>query len=191
MSYPVVMDFIQSLKTAALQIIDLSNQSGARIRTWDQEKSAPAEGFTDRAGFLYYDDDFELYADVYGSDDEERSLLRARLARIDKDKSGEELFTMITLDFATNPEKTKELISNSENLTQQMLIELLNDPDTTPEYIQTSLGSSGKSTAGTPQGKRYEYNAEKLQKITEQDQIEFLATLDEAYEKITKAVHRH
>ena len=54
MSYYVAMDFIQELKISANKIIELSGR--LPVRSWNQEKSAPLGGFTDRAGFVYYDD---------------------------------------------------------------------------------------------------------------------------------------
>jgi hypothetical protein len=180
--YDVAMEFIQSLKATAQQIIELSSQFGERVHTWNQEKFAPAGGYTDRAGFVVYDD-VELFTDVFATEDGAESLLRARLAWAPKDEADQALFTIVTLDFNAVPEKTKAIIADSDNLTQQILVSLLNDPSTTPKHIHVSL-ESGKNPEGKSVGKRYEYSAEDLQKTTEDDQAEFLSTLGQAYNKI-------
>jgi hypothetical protein len=98
------MNLIQELKAAAQNIIELSGR--LPMRTWDEEKSAPADGFNDRAGFVYYND-IELFADVYAPKDASEGLQRARLAWVHKDEAEQELFTIITLDFATEPRSGK------------------------------------------------------------------------------------
>ena len=180
MSYYVVMAFIQELKAAAQNIIELSGQ--LPTRAWSEEASAPTGGFTDRAGFVYYDN-IELFADVYAPEDATEGLQRARLARVHKDEAGQELFTIVTLDFATEPEKAKATIQNSDNLTRETLISLLNEPDTRPKYIQVSLDSR-KDSEERAIGTRYEYSAESLKELTETDQEELLVTLDKAYNQI-------
>lgn len=176
------MEFIQSLKATAQQIIELSNQLGGRIHTWNQEKSAPAGGYTDRAGFIMYDE-IELYADVYAPEDGTESLLRARLALSPEDEDEPVLFTIITLDFTADLEKTKAIIADSDNLSQQTLVTLLRDPSTIPKLIHVSL-ESNQSPGRKPVGKRYEYSAKDLQEITAEDQAEFLTTLSKAYNQI-------
>lgn len=180
------MEFTQSLKATAQQIIELSHQLGEQTHTWNQEKSAPAGGYTDRAGFIVYGD-IELFADVYAAEDGTESLLRARLSLSPKDEDERMLFTIITLDFTASPEKTKALIAASDSLTQQNLVSLLNDPSTTPKLIHVSL-ESNQEPKKKPLGKRYEYSAEDLQKITPKDQAEFLSTLKQAYDLILSKI---
>lgn len=180
------MEFIQSLKANAQQIIELSGRLGDRVRTWDQEKSAPDNGFTDRAGYVHYEQ-IELFADVYAPEDAANGLIRARLAWVHKADGEQELFTMITLDFDAELEKTKALIADSDNLTQEKLVSLLHEPSTMPKYIQVSL-DSGKKSDSDAAGKRYEFNDEAIQKITEADQAEFLDTVSEAYDQIVSKI---
>ena len=176
------MEFIQSLKATAQQIIELSSQLGERVHTWNKEESAPAGGYTDRAGFIVYDN-VELFADVYAAEDGTESLLRARLAWAPKDEAEQALFTIITLDFNADPEKAKAIIADPANLSQQKIVSLLNDPSTTPKLIHVSL-ESGKNPEGNSVGKRYEYSAEDLQGLTAEDQAGFLDTLKQAYDQI-------
>lgn len=121
------MEFIPSLKTTAQQIIGLSNHIKGHVRTWNEEKSAPEGGFTDRAGYVYHDD-IELYVDAYLSEDKSKSLLRTRLAWVHTLDSKQEVFTIVTLDFNADPEKTKAIIDNSHNLSRQMISTLLTIP---------------------------------------------------------------
>jgi len=176
------MKFIRSIKKTAQQIIELSSQLGERTHTWNQESSAPVGGYADRAGFIVYDD-IELFADVHESGDGTESLQRARLAWAPKDEAEQSLFTIITLDFNANPEKTKVIIADSVNMTQEVLISLLKDPSTTPKLIHVSL-ESGINPEGDTVGKRFEYSTEELQGITEADQVEFLSMLEQAYNHI-------
>lgn len=180
------MEFIQSLKTSAQQIIELSMQLGMRVQTWNQQDSAPANGYTDRAGFIVYDD-IELFADVYAPEDGTENLLRVRLAWSPKGDNAHDIFTIITLDFNTDLKKVKAIIDDANNLTQQMLTSLLNDPATTPKLIHVSL-ESGRDPEGRTVGKRYEHSAEELQAITEEDQSDFLTTLNKAYEHIVSKI---
>jgi hypothetical protein len=177
------MIFIQSLKATARQIIELSNQLEERVHTWNQQKSAPAGGYTDRAGFIVYDD-IELYADVYVSEDGAKSLLRARLALSPKADDDQNLFTIITLDFKADPEKTKAVIADSDNLSQQTLLTLLEDPSTIPGLIHVSL-EAGKDTEGKQIGIRYEHAADEIQNLSEAEQVDFITTLNKAYDQIT------
>lgn len=180
------MEFIQSIKISAQQIIELSAQLGTRVNTWNQEDSAPASGYTDRAGFIVYDD-IELFVDVYAPEDGTENLLRARLAWSPKADNSPDIFTIITLDFNADPKKVNAIINDANNLTQQMLISLLNDSGTTPKLIHVSL-ESGKDPKGKTVGKRYEYSAEGLQAITEEDQTDFLTTLNKAYKQIVSKI---
>lgn len=184
--YYVYMEFTQSLKVTARQIIELSQQLGERVHTWNQEESAPTGGYTDRAGFIIYDD-IELFADVYAAEDGSKSLLRARLAWSPKNEEDQGLFTIITLDFKTDPEKIKAAIGSSDYITQKNLVSVLDDPNTTPKIIHVSL-ESGRNPEGKIVGKRYEYSDEDLQKITAADQSEFLSTLNQAYEHILSKI---
>jgi len=179
------MEFIESLKAIAQQIIELSKQLADRVHTWDEEKSAPIGGYTDRAGFIVYDD-IQLFADVYAAEDGSECLLRARLAWSPTDED-QTLFTIITLDFDSNPEATKAIIADSDSLTQQGLVVLLKDVSTTPKLIHVSL-ESGKDAEGKSVGKRYEYRAEDLEKLTEADYKDFLSTLNQAYEQIISKI---
>lgn len=191
MDYYVPMDIIQPLKTNAKQIIELSDRLSDRIQvhTWDQEKSAPAGGYTDRAGFLSYDTDLELTTDVYAPQDEKEGLLRARLAWTQRDEHNQELFTIITLDFSSDHEKITEIIALSDSLSRQILVSILNDPSTTPKRIHVSL-ESGKDAAGKTVGKRLEFTDNELYQITEAEQAEFLDVLNKAYDQIvTKIKH--
>jgi hypothetical protein len=153
------------------------------VHTWNQEKSAPADGYTDRAGFIVYDD-VELFADVYAPKDGAKSLLRARLAWAPKDEDNQELFTIITLDFKADPEKVKAITADSDDLSQQSLLTLLEDPSTIPSLFHVSL-EAGKDTEGKQVGIRYEYTADELENLSEAEQIDFITTLNKAYEQIT------
>lgn len=176
------MEFTNALKSTALQIIELSEQLSERTHTWNQENSAPAQGYTDRAGFVIYDD-IELFADVYvASDDATEGKLRARLAWSPKEVD-QDSFTIITLDFKSDIAKTKRLIAKSDNLKQQDIITLLNDEETTPDLIHVSLESNVKPD-GKTNGKRYEYTAEVLENITENNKTDFIKTLSKAYDFI-------
>jgi len=184
------MEFTASLKAIAEQIINLSSRLAKHVHTWNEEKSAPASGFTDRAGFIIYDDpelDIELYADVYANEDGTKSLLRARLAKSPNDDNDQNVFTIVTLDFAADLEKTRQLISNSGAITQQALVSLLNEQSTTPKYIQVSL-ESRQAPGSDPAGKRYEYDAEEINALNEADQAEFLDTLTNAFRLITERI---
>lgn len=176
------MNFMQELKLIAQQIIELSSKLGERTHTWNQEEFAPAGGYTDRAGFIVFDE-IELFADVYAPKGETIGLLRLRLAWVHQNKLGQDLFTIITLDFNSDLEKTKAIIGNSDNLTQQTLITLLNNQTTTAKLIQVSL-DSGKDIEGNSVGTRHEYTADELQKISETSQNEFLSTIQQAYNQI-------
>lgn len=180
------MKFITSLKLTAQQIIELSGRLGDRVHTWNQEKSAPSDGYSDRAGFVVFDD-IELFADVYASDDGTENLIRARLAWSPKVEEDQNLFTIITLDFNADPEKTKAIITEADNLTQQALVSLLNDPSTTPKLIHVSL-DAGKNVEGNTTGDRYEYSTEDLPRLSEENQAEFLSALKRAYGQIVSRV---
>ncbi len=177
------MEFIQSLKAAARRIIELTSGLEERVHTWNQEKSAPAGGYTDRTGFIVYDD-VELFADVYAPKEESVSLLRARLAWAPKADDDQNLFTIITLDFTADPQKTKAIIADSDNLSQQSLLTLLEEPSTIPSLIHVSL-EAGKDTEGKQVGIRYEYAADELQNLSEAEQVDFITTLNNAYDQIT------
>lgn len=179
------MEFIHSLKTTARQIIELSKQLADRAHTWSQEKSALGAGYTDRAGFIVYDD-IELFADVYAAEDGSECLLRARLALSPKEED-QTLFTIITLDFYCKPEKVKAIVAVPDRLTQQDLVSLLQDVSTTPKLIHVSL-ESGKDDKGKNTGKRYEYTSKQLEKLTEADKKEFISTINKAFEQISRKV---
>ena len=165
-----------------MNIIELSEQLSERTHTWDQEDSAPARGYTDRAGFVIYDD-IELFADVYvASYDAAEGKLRARLAWSPKEAE-QDSFTIITLDFKSNVAKTKKLIDKSDSLKQQDIITLLNDKETTPDLIHVSLESNMNSD-GKTSGKRYEYTANDLEDITENNKTDFIKTLSKAFDFI-------
>lgn len=180
------MGFTSSLKTVAQQIIELTRQLEDRAHTWNQEEFAPAGGFTDRAGFVVFDD-VELSADVYTPEDEKVSILRARLAFAPKDKDEQERFTIVTLDFNVDTQKAQPVITDADNVNQQALLSLLNESDTTPKLIHVSL-ESGKDADGNNVGKRYEYHTEDIKKLTEPQQVEFLTTLRQAYEQIVSKI---
>lgn len=184
--YYVVMEFLTSLKAKAQQIIELSDQPGERVHTWNQEESAPNGGYADRAGFIITDN-VELYADVYVAQDETESLLRARLALSPKNEADQNLFTIITLDFSTELEKTKTIIARPDDLSQQTLVMLLDNPSTKPKLVHVSL-ESGKDSEGKTIGKRYEYGINDLQELAEADQTEFLSTLSKAYDQIVSTI---
>lgn len=182
----VHMDFTNSLKSTALQIIRLSEQLSGRTHTWNQENSAPAQGYTDRAGFVVYDD-IELFADVYvASEDATEGKLRTRLAWSPKEVD-QDSFTIITLDFKSDVAQTKRLVDISDNLKQQDIITLLNDDKTTPYLIHVSLESNTNSD-GKSSGKRYEYSAKELENITEDNKTDFIKTLSEAYDFIVAKI---
>jgi len=176
------MEFVQSLKSKAQQIIELSEKLAKRVHTWNQEQSAPSGGYKDRAGFVIYDD-IELFADVYvASDDTNEGKLRARLAWSPKD-SEQDSFTIITLDFKSNVAKTKNLVDKSDDLNLEDIISLLNDNETIPNLIHVSLESNMNSD-GKTSGKRYEYTANEIENITEDNKTEFIKTLSNAYDFI-------
>ena len=180
------MEFTNALKSTALQIIELSEQLSERTHTWNQENSAPSQGYTDRAGFVVYDD-IELFADVYvASDDVTEGKLRARLAYSPKEVD-QDSFTIITLDFKSDLAKTKKLVDKSDSLDQQDIIYLLNDNGTTPDLIHVSLESNMNSD-GKTSGKRYEYTVIELEDITENNKTEFIKTLSEAYDFIVAKI---
>lgn len=181
--YYGVMDFIDPLKETAQKIIELSDENQEQMHTWNEEKSAPDEGYNDRAGFLSYDEILELTTDVFAAEDEKGGLLRTRLAYTQKDGHGQELFTIITLDFNSDLEKITEIIAHSDTLSQQILSSLLNEPSTAPKRIHVSL-ESGKDAEGKIVGKRYEFTDNEIHQITKPEQTEFLATLDKAYKQI-------
>lgn len=183
MLYYVDMEFAQHLKVAAQRIIEVTNELKGRVHTWNQDKSAPAGGYTDRAGFIVYDD-IELFVDVYVSDDGAKSLMRARLAWAPKDEDNQELFTIITLDFKADPEKTKTIIADSDNLSHQSLLTLLEDPSTIPSLFHVSL-EAGKDKEGKQVGIRYEHTGNELQSLSEAEQVDFITTLNKAYDQIT------
>lgn len=176
------MDFVQSLKSSAEKIINLSSQLGGKVKTWDQQQSAPAGGFTDRAGFLTYDG-IELYADVALPENEAQGLLRARLA---KDTGDEDVFTIITLDFHADAKRVSGIIAQREKLTQQHLLDLLQEESTTPKLIHVSLGS-GRDKDNKPFGRRYEYTGDQVKDLSDKDREEFLSTLTQAYEDIASS----
>lgn len=175
------MNFNNSLKLVARQIIELSSQLGERVHTWNDEESAPIGGYIDRAGYIVFDD-IELFVDVYAPEDEKDCLLRARLAWSPKKSSDQDTFTIVTLDFVVVYEMAKTIIADSKSLDQQALIALLNNPSTKPAHIHVSL-ESGKNT-----GKRYEYSAEDLSDIKDADKAEFMDTLNKAYRYIASKI---
>jgi hypothetical protein len=177
------MEFIQGLKAAARRIIELTSELQGGVHTWDQDKAAPADGYTDRAGFIFYDD-IELLADVYASKDGAESLLRARLAWAPKGDDNQELFTIITLDFKADAKKTKAIIVDSDNLSQKDLMILLEDTNTVPSFFHVSL-EAGKDAEGKQLGIRYEYTDNELQSLSEAEQVDFITALNKAYDKIT------
>ena len=182
------MDFPQTLKSKAQQVIELSEQLAGRTHAWNQEESAPSGGYTDRAGFIIYDD-IELFADIYVSEDSKEAKLRARLAWSPKDDKEQGSFTIITLDFESAVPETKELISKSANLTHQDIIGLLNNKKTKPALMHVSLEYS-ISTEGETSGKRYQYNSVELENLTEKEKEEFIKTLSEAYDFIVTKINR-
>ncbi len=180
------MEFTNTLKSTALQIIKLSEQLSGRTHTWNQEDSAPEHGYTDRAGFVIYDD-IELFADVYvTSNNATAGKLRARLAWSPKEVEPDS-FTIITLDFKSDVAKTKKLIDKSDDLNQRDIVTLLDDNETTPDLIHVSLESNMKP-GGKTSGKRYEYTANELENMTENDKTEFIKTLSQAYDFIADKI---
>lgn len=179
------MDFIDSIKATSEDIINFKEQIKQKVRTWNEEASAPEGGFTDRAGFLYYDDRLEFYADIYAPAETEQGMLRTRLAQIDIDKSGEELFTMIALDFNTPLEKTRQLIANSDSLSAADLNELLQGPETQTKIILVSHSATSMNSDGPKKGKRLTYTIEQLANMSQDEQKDFLSILTDAYHKIT------
>lgn len=180
------MEFTSSLKAKAQQIIELSSRLGDRVHTWNQEEAAPRDGYTDRAGFVVFDD-LELFADVYSAEGGTAGILRARMAWSPKGKNSQDIFTIITLDFTAALEKTKTIIADANILTPQALITLLNDSTTLPKLIHVSL-ESGKDAEGNGIGKRYEYTESTLEELTQSEKEEFLATLDKAYNYILSKI---
>lgn len=183
------MDFADSIKATAEDIINFKEQITQKVRTWDDEASAPEGGLTDRAGFLYHDDRLEFYADIYAPAKAEQGMLRARLAQVDTDESGEELFTMATLDFSTPLDKTRRLIDNSDGLSAVGLIALLQDTDTQPKMILASHKATAMNSDGPKKGKRLEYTAEQLANISQDKQEEFLSILTDACREITNSLN--
>lgn len=180
------MEFLTSLKTTAQKIIELSDQLGQRVQTWNQQESAPAGGYSDRAGLVIIDD-LELFTDVYASEDGSESLLRARLSWAPKQETDQDTFTIITLDFNADLQKVRAIIAESNNLTSQSLTTLLNDSSTTPKLIHVSLESS-IDTMGNNSGKRYEYTAEDVATLTDESKAEFVSTLSQAYDLLAAKV---
>jgi len=181
------MEFIVALKQQARQIIELNDQLNSKTHTWDQENSAPDDGFPDRAGFILYnrDDnnsDIELYTDTFIGENDSTGMVRARLSWTPADDDS--LFTIMTLDFSTDRQKTKSVTANKSELTYKTLTELLNDQTTVPKLIHVSL-NAGKDVKGSTVGKRYEYDADRIAILTASEQAEFLRTFAEAYDQIT------
>lgn len=174
------MDFLTSLKTTAQKIINLSGQLGDRAHSWSQEKPASSGEYTDRAGFVVFDD-LELSADVYASADGTENVLRTRLAWAPKHETNQDTFTIITLDFSADVQKVRDLIAQSDSVTRASLTDLLNEPGTTPKLIHVSLESSTDAN-GSMSGKRYEYNAIESTALTEEEKSEFITTLFQAYD---------
>lgn len=182
------MNVINSIKATAEDIINFKEQINQNVRTWGEEASAPESGFTDQAGFLYYDDRLEFYADAYAPAEAEQGILRARLAQVDTDESGEELFTMTTLDFSTPLERTRQLIKESDSLRATDLIALLQEMDTQPKMVLASHNATAMNSDGPKKGKRLEYTAEQLADLSQDERQEFLSMLTDAYRKITNGL---
>ena len=175
------MNFIQSLKKTAAEIITITDECPKDVKTWDQSPGAPAGGYDDRAGFLI-DSDIELYADVALIENNEKGLLRARAAKVTT-AGKNETFNIVTLDFTTDSSGAAEFIQNKGSLTQQKLIDLLNQDVTQPKLIHVSLETGGEE-GGQSTGVRYEYNQSDLASTTPEQQSLFVDTVKETLQKI-------
>lgn len=75
------MDFISSIKDTAEQIINFTSSPNINAHKLKPLKSAPPNVLRERAGFEYYDQIFEILADIYVVEEENKSMLRARMAQ--------------------------------------------------------------------------------------------------------------
>ena len=173
--YHEYMNFTQNLKQVAQEIIELSAEMGDVVHTWKQQADKINENYSDRTGYVSYSD-VELNADIFLEDDQPNGLLRARLAYAPGDA---EIFTIITLHFDTDRDKAAQLISNTKNVSQELISELLHEETTTPILIQVSLKSGPGGV-----GKRFEYTTDQINSLSEDNKIEFLSTLREAFSHI-------
>jgi len=175
--YYASMDFITTLKQVAQDIIELSAKMGDEVHTWDQQATNSNENYSDRAGFISFGD-IELCADIFIEEGKNTGLLRARLAHSpDADKG---IFTLITLHFNTDKTKATEIISKRKTITQPSIATILMDESTTPLLIHVSLKSTSDGD-----GKRFEYDTDQINNLSEDDKATFASTLLEAFEYIT------
>ena len=174
--YTTVMDFITTLKLVAQDIIELSEKMGDEVHTWKQQATKSNEDYSDRAGFISFGD-IELCADIFLGEDKQTGLFRARLAHSpDADKG---IFTLITLHFTADKDKATKVIANRETISQQSIAALLSEASTTPQLIHVSFKSTSDGD-----GQRFEYDADRMKTLSEDDKTTFLSTLHEAFDYI-------
>lgn len=178
------MNFLQQLKSTARNIITLSDALGSRAHSWDQEDAAPIGGYTDRAGFIIYDN-IQLFADVYLAEEGDIALVRARLAL---DSEDVDIFNTITLDFNADKIKVQSIISQKNTLTATTLVSLIDDPDTIPRLIHVSF-KSGIGNKGESLGRRYSYQDAEIQTLIKSSQKEFIDTLNKTYAFILSKIN--
>jgi hypothetical protein len=176
------MEFTHKLKQLAEQIIYIAKDQHNRTITWDQSPGAPASGYPDRAGFII-DENIELYTDIAILEQEEYGLLRARLSKVEKLTDGNEVFTLITLDFNANREEISSMIANKQSLTFEALTDQLQKDTTQPKLIHVSLHTELDSS-GKVKGTRYEYDASLIKELSLNEQNAFASAVEEAIDFI-------
>lgn len=175
------MTTLDVIKDVARQIIIIASSRKNGSKTWNEQPSAPKGGFTDRAGFVLMDD-MECYADVSLAE-QNSSLLRARLGKV-VGPEGNEHFFLITLHFSANADLVKKVISHRAEVSAEMLIDVLDQKDTTPELIHVSY-NTGRDSDNKPTGIRYEFSRDQMESLSEGKQEEFLKTLKSTFDGIT------
>lgn len=169
------MNFNQSLKKFAIEIINFAQTQSEKVKTWDQSPASPTDGYDDRAGYII-NDGIELYSDVALIDEGGQGVLRARIAKIVQSDE-QEIFNIITLDFSADRTQVEEIIKDKQSLSFQKLIELLQNNSTQPKLIHVSL-ETGADSSGKMIGTRFEYKEKEISKLTSEQQASFIATIE-------------
>jgi hypothetical protein len=169
------MDFNQSLKKFAIEIINIAQAQSDKVSTWDQSPGAPDDGYNDRTGYII-NDGIELYSDVALIDEGMQGVMRARIAKI-MQSDGQEIFNIVTMDFSADRTLVEEIIKDKQSLSFQKLMELLQNETTQPKLIHVSL-ESGTDTSGKMIGTRFEYKENEITRLTPELQASFMSTIE-------------
>jgi len=169
------MDFNQSLKKFAIEIINIAQAQSDKVKTWDQSPGTPDDGYNDRAGYII-NDSIELYSDVILIDKGRQGVLRVRIAKIVQSDE-HEIFNIVTLDFIANREQVETIIKDKQSLTFQKIIELLQNDSTQPKLIHVSLETETDSL-GKKIGTRFEYKEKEITRLTPEQQASFMSTIE-------------